>query len=228
MTLSKNEKVGFTWWRLHEYLVGHRIRFEIFHGCFVTGFVGCGMAVLIEWQSMDPDIDYGASIEVSAAKGATVGLLLGVLTVLTNVFRMKPRMPVQTPETNDRMHSANLMRSFGIGTLAVEFHCALATARLVARRAFRSHWNGHPDADNRHGAGCRCPESVILRSCVPRMHPQASVSTIAFLNDAHRRGVLRQLGIEYQFRYVKLQEHPAESYRRTEGKGLALSASSSR
>jgi hypothetical protein len=36
--------------------------------------------------------------------------------------------------------------------------------------------------------------------------------TIAFLNDAHRRGVLRQTGAVYQFRHIRLQEQLADSY----------------
>jgi hypothetical protein len=30
-----------------------------------------------------------------------------------------------------------------------------------------------------------------------------------FLDDAHRRGVLRQVGAEYQFRHARLQDHLA-------------------
>lgn len=35
----------------------------------------------------------------------------------------------------------------------------------------------------------------------------------AFLDDAHRRGVLRQSGAVYQFRHARLQEHLAKAYR---------------
>ncbi|XVS68243.1 NACHT domain-containing protein [Actinosynnema sp. CA-299493] len=37
----------------------------------------------------------------------------------------------------------------------------------------------------------------------------------AFLDDAHRRGVLRQSGAAYQFRHARLQEHLARTYRAT-------------
>lgn len=37
--------------------------------------------------------------------------------------------------------------------------------------------------------------------------------TVAFLDDAYRRGVLRQTGAVYQFRHVRLQHHLARSYR---------------
>ena len=36
--------------------------------------------------------------------------------------------------------------------------------------------------------------------------------TISFLNDAHRRGVLRQTGAVYQFRHIRLQEQLATDY----------------
>ncbi|WP_063839307.1 helix-turn-helix domain-containing protein [Streptomyces roseus] len=38
--------------------------------------------------------------------------------------------------------------------------------------------------------------------------------TAAFLDDAHRRGVLRQAGAVYQFRHVRLQHHLGRTYRR--------------
>ncbi|MGW1411196.1 helix-turn-helix domain-containing protein [Streptomyces sp. NPDC002403] len=37
--------------------------------------------------------------------------------------------------------------------------------------------------------------------------------TLAFLDDAYRRGVLRQTGAVYQFRHIRLQHHLARSYR---------------
>ncbi|MFD7526961.1 helix-turn-helix domain-containing protein [Streptomyces sp. NPDC059849] len=37
--------------------------------------------------------------------------------------------------------------------------------------------------------------------------------TVAFLDDAYRRGVLRQTGAVYQFRHIRLQHHLARSYR---------------
>lgn len=37
--------------------------------------------------------------------------------------------------------------------------------------------------------------------------------TVVFLDDAYRRGVLRQAGAVYQFRHVRLQHHLARSYR---------------
>ncbi|MFD7127352.1 MULTISPECIES: helix-turn-helix transcriptional regulator [Streptomyces] len=37
--------------------------------------------------------------------------------------------------------------------------------------------------------------------------------TVAFLEDAYRRGVLRQAGAVYQFRHIRLQRHLAHSYR---------------
>ncbi|MET8732479.1 helix-turn-helix domain-containing protein [Streptomyces parvus] len=36
--------------------------------------------------------------------------------------------------------------------------------------------------------------------------------TVAFLEDAHHRGVLRQAGAVYQFRHIRLQQHLARSY----------------
>ena len=38
--------------------------------------------------------------------------------------------------------------------------------------------------------------------------------TAAFLDDAYRRGVLRQTGAVYQFRHIRLQHHLADSFRR--------------
>ncbi|MBV9484834.1 MAG: hypothetical protein JO246_02130 [Frankiaceae bacterium] len=38
---------------------------------------------------------------------------------------------------------------------------------------------------------------------------------MAFLDDAHRRGVLRQFGAVYQFRHGRLQDHLAEESRPT-------------
>ncbi|MBB1244092.1 helix-turn-helix domain-containing protein [Streptomyces durbertensis] len=38
-------------------------------------------------------------------------------------------------------------------------------------------------------------------------------NTVAFLEDAYRRGVLRQTGAVYQFRHIRLQRHLAQSYR---------------
>ncbi|MET9661571.1 helix-turn-helix domain-containing protein [Streptomyces sp. NPDC006510] len=37
--------------------------------------------------------------------------------------------------------------------------------------------------------------------------------TVAFLDDAYRRGVLRQTGAVYQFRHIRLQHHLARTYR---------------
>ncbi|MGW2180876.1 helix-turn-helix domain-containing protein [Streptomyces sp. NPDC001732] len=42
--------------------------------------------------------------------------------------------------------------------------------------------------------------------------------TVAFLDDAYRRGVLRQTGAVYQFRHVRLQHHLARSYREHQSK----------
>ncbi|WP_431677188.1 helix-turn-helix domain-containing protein [Kitasatospora sp. KL5] len=42
--------------------------------------------------------------------------------------------------------------------------------------------------------------------------------TAAFLDDAYRRGVLRQTGAVYQFRHVRLQHHLAHSYRQQQAK----------
>ncbi|MEV8098379.1 helix-turn-helix domain-containing protein [Kitasatospora sp. NPDC085879] len=39
-------------------------------------------------------------------------------------------------------------------------------------------------------------------------------NTVAFLNDAYHRGVLRQTGAVYQFRHVRLQHHLGRSFRR--------------
>ncbi|MEZ0094419.1 hypothetical protein [Streptacidiphilus sp. EB129] len=38
--------------------------------------------------------------------------------------------------------------------------------------------------------------------------------TVAFLDDAYQRGVLRQTGAVYQFRHLRLQHHLAHAYRR--------------
>ncbi|MFG3409297.1 helix-turn-helix domain-containing protein [Streptomyces sp. NPDC048142] len=38
-------------------------------------------------------------------------------------------------------------------------------------------------------------------------------NTVVFLEDAYRRGVLRQTGAVYQFRHIRLQRHLAQSYR---------------
>ncbi len=37
--------------------------------------------------------------------------------------------------------------------------------------------------------------------------------TVAFLEDAYQRGVLRQAGAVYQFRHIRLQRHLARTYR---------------
>ncbi|WP_326768007.1 helix-turn-helix domain-containing protein [Streptomyces sp. NBC_01591] len=42
--------------------------------------------------------------------------------------------------------------------------------------------------------------------------------TVAFLDDAYRRGVLRQTGAVYQFRHIRLQHHLARSYREQQSK----------
>ncbi|MGW0963358.1 helix-turn-helix domain-containing protein [Streptomyces gelaticus] len=42
--------------------------------------------------------------------------------------------------------------------------------------------------------------------------------TVAFLDDAYRRGVLRQTGAVYQFRHIRLQHHLARSYREHQSK----------
>ncbi|MET8743902.1 helix-turn-helix domain-containing protein [Streptomyces sp. NPDC004728] len=42
--------------------------------------------------------------------------------------------------------------------------------------------------------------------------------TAAFLDDAYRRGVLRQTGAVYQFRHIRLQHHLARSYREHQSK----------
>ncbi|MFJ8855518.1 helix-turn-helix domain-containing protein [Streptomyces sp. NPDC102437] len=41
---------------------------------------------------------------------------------------------------------------------------------------------------------------------------------VAFLDDAYRRGVLRQTGAVYQFRHIRLQHHLARSYREHQSK----------
>ncbi|GGV95635.1 hypothetical protein GCM10015535_63320 [Streptomyces gelaticus] len=41
---------------------------------------------------------------------------------------------------------------------------------------------------------------------------------MAFLDDAYRRGVLRQTGAVYQFRHIRLQHHLARSYREHQSK----------
>ncbi|TQL74752.1 hypothetical protein FB566_0238 [Stackebrandtia endophytica] len=87
-------------------------------------------------------------------------------------------------------------------------------------------------AFSRCGYGMALAADVLSRSFFGHAYPACTrklpFRLSRFLNDAPRCGVLRQVDIEYQFRHVKLQEHLAESYRRTEGKGLALSASSGR
>src|SRR5439155_16138794 len=49
---------------------------------------------------------------------------------------------------------------------------------------------------------------------------------IHFLEDAHRRGVLRQAGPIYQFRHIRLQTHLTESLnrRRATGRGRVIRA----
>lgn len=42
--------------------------------------------------------------------------------------------------------------------------------------------------------------------------------TVAFLDDAYRRGVLRQTGAVYQFRHIRLQHHLARTYREHQSK----------
>lgn len=39
-------------------------------------------------------------------------------------------------------------------------------------------------------------------------------NTVAFLDDAYQRGVLRQTGAVYQFRHSRLQHHLGDNYRR--------------
>ncbi|MCT9093579.1 helix-turn-helix domain-containing protein [Streptomyces sp. ASQP_92] len=41
-------------------------------------------------------------------------------------------------------------------------------------------------------------------------------SVVAFLEDAHRRGVLRQAGAVYQFRHARLQHHLARAYKKAD------------
>jgi hypothetical protein len=54
---------------------------------------------------------------------------------------------------------------------------------------------------------------LIARTWLP-LSRKLPWSVMTFLNDAHRRGVLRQAGGLYQFRHARLQHHLAGQYRR--------------
>jgi hypothetical protein len=49
---------------------------------------------------------------------------------------------------------------------------------------------------------------IILRAWLAA-RGRLPLRLMAFLEDAHRRGVLRQVGAVYQFRHVRLQDHLA-------------------
>ncbi|MFJ2899269.1 helix-turn-helix domain-containing protein [Streptomyces sp. NPDC087218] len=53
---------------------------------------------------------------------------------------------------------------------------------------------------------------VLSRVWLP-MTGKLPWDTVAFLDDAYRRGVLRRAGAVYQFRHIRLQHHLARSYR---------------
>ncbi|MFF0855682.1 helix-turn-helix transcriptional regulator [Streptomyces sp. NPDC003280] len=53
---------------------------------------------------------------------------------------------------------------------------------------------------------------VVARGWLP-LTGRLPWRTVAFLDDAYRRGVLRQTGAVYQFRHIRLQHHLARAYR---------------
>jgi len=58
------------------------------------------------------------------------------------------------------------------------------------------------------------PGVAWFRFCLARVwmagRRQMPLRCLTFLEDAHRRGVLRQVGAVYQFRHLRLQEHLAQ------------------
>lgn len=54
---------------------------------------------------------------------------------------------------------------------------------------------------------------LLTRTWLP-LHGHLPWAVMAFLQDAHRRGVLRQAGGVYQFRHARLQNHLATAYGR--------------
>jgi hypothetical protein len=55
--------------------------------------------------------------------------------------------------------------------------------------------------------------ALAVTAVVLRRHDRAPARLLRFLEDAHRRGVLRQVGAVYQFRHARLQDHLAEEHR---------------
>ncbi|MBB5953588.1 hypothetical protein FHS29_000158 [Saccharothrix tamanrassetensis] len=62
---------------------------------------------------------------------------------------------------------------------------------------------------------------VLRVATLARWPSRLPVRVLGFLDDAHRRGVLRQVGATYRFRHVRLQEHLARThpYRRDRAGG---------
>ncbi|GAA1942122.1 BTAD domain-containing putative transcriptional regulator [Kitasatospora viridis] len=150
--------------------------------------------------------------------GATGGLALGLMAALEAPLEIGS---AATPANLLAVNRRTVVRQ----TLLVAPVITIAFStlwRAVASVIFRSHISPWPAYSEQFRVAVQCGITGTLcyvlsftawgqwvlftRICLP-LTGRLPWSTMAFLEDAHHRGVLRQVGAVYQFRHARLQGH---------------------
>ena len=171
----------------------------------------CAALAFVGWTASAHDLGFVAALRTEAGRSALLWLAL----YLARQVALSLKTPVEVATRTDpagllradrRTYLANIAAmtaSFGStwlwagGTIAIAdgLDSARAVLVLLLLGGGASAWSCYVDARLRLAALRRLPWRAI-----------------SFLDDAHRRGVLRQTGAVYQFRHIRLQEQLAAGY----------------
>ncbi|GAA1960984.1 hypothetical protein GCM10009738_39770 [Kitasatospora viridis] len=207
----------------------HRLRTVAFTGLLLGGTTGAlyGSAGTLLHAFVQPKV-HGVPIRTSVVEPLVSDTLLyGVVYALTSCLALGLMSALQAPVDLDRAAApADLLAV----NRSVVTHQALVVAPvLTATLTVGLHvrgWLGMPMTDWQYldmaaniGLTATLCYSLVftawgqwlifVRIWLP-LTGRLPWATVAFLDDAHRRGVLRQVGAVHQFRHARLQHHLAE------------------
>jgi hypothetical protein len=182
--------------------------------------VGAAIGLIDGIDSWDRQVGLGTALWMTAAVGAAIAVPVGVGRWLsTPVGEHDPLSPRSAMRGNAMTLvvvavSAGVSLGFGFGVMA----------RLGERFNFLGYHPNDP-TDTGVWGGFAVFGLVLLGSGAPWVSYRVAHLWLAlwgllpwrlmrFLDDAHRRGILRQAGPVYQFRHARLQEYFAREWRR--------------
>ncbi|MGW1666622.1 NACHT domain-containing protein [Streptomyces microflavus] len=156
--------------------------------------------------------------------GLTAGLIFGLLTAFEAPMDITaaatPTRLLSVNRTTARRQLLVLVPALGLGYVL----CGYAMVHLLQGLLGTLLWPLQTAALAGASGGLGGATSYVLaftawgqwltlsRIWLPMTH-RLPWDTVAFLEDAYQRGVLRQVGAVYQFRHIRLQRHLAQSYR---------------